>query len=97
MYTAPGTAIRLIDEEDGQARVFKAWTPEAWHCDPCAPASQRYTVVHPSGLIVHPWYAVITCFDDARARYVKWSYCNKVIKARQDLERATRAYRDLTR
>ena len=69
-----------------------------WEADACAPSSKRYRIFTDAGIIMlEPWYRVITHWDDARTRYVKWCHANAVEDAQAAVHRAEDHLRRLTR
>ena len=87
-----GQTVRLINLQGKRARVCKPFDG-AWICDPCSNPRTRYEVEHTAGWRYHAWYEVLTNEDDARTRFAKWQYANKVIAAAQELAEAERRYR----
>jgi hypothetical protein len=88
--------IRIIDLDSGRVmRPFEA----RWVCDPCAPPNRRYRVRYsidstPTWIDM-PWFALITRTDDHRTRVIKWAHVQRIIAARDALDRAEAAYRRL--
>ena len=74
------------------------WIPESWSCDPCAPASERYEVQHPSGMMKHGWWEVILVgYDDDQMIKAKAAQYEAIEKARAAVYEAERTLRELTR
>ena len=89
--------VRFVIHDDNKARVGKPYETPLLECDPCAWGSKRFVVEHPSGKVTHEWFEVITPLDNARDRFVKWTFANRVIEAQRKLNEASKHFRDLTR
>lgn len=75
-----------------------SWVPESWSCDPCAPASERYEVQHPAGMVKHGWWEVIILdYDDEHIIEAKVQHYQAVEAAQAALKEAERVLRNLTR
>lgn len=91
--------IRLVREgwADDPTKVMKPFEAYEIYNDACAPPAERWTVQAwpTSPAVTYPWYAVITEDDDARTRYVKWSFACQVAAARKKVHEAQRELRRL--
>jgi hypothetical protein len=81
-YMIKNTTLRIVNRHDG--KVYKPFIADLY-VDSCRLANRRYTVYtdnHTTGR-EYAWAEIITDEDNARCRFGKWAYIQKLLALEQ--------------
>jgi len=86
-YWMPNAEVRKVVD----AKVYKPFTVRKLTCDPCALCSERYEIETEYGTERLAWWELLTPWDSARDRYLKWRTNREVARLNEAARLAQQA------